>query len=170
MTLTAPDNWYFYVGRAVANGAATTHLAGPRWFVSGQAEAADPNGGLGNWGCTNSAAAFCDRIPTGLLAGAITGYDIFPVLAYNTQTSRLRSLESVASTTRRVADIEITWGAAGALTSVNDLTHHVAVPFGTGVGPTWGFLNPASFANVTASSGGGPMASAKKPPPSGAST
>jgi len=40
----------------------------------------------------------------------------------------------------RQADIELTWGAAGAIASVRDKTHHVAVPFQTTPGASWGFF------------------------------
>jgi hypothetical protein len=150
VTLTAPDNWYQSgPGRAMANGRTdATVFQGGRWFVSGTAEAADPNAGMGSF--ANVGGFSSDWVPGGLRAGAIAGEDIFSPKAYLSTSTNLRSVESVLSTVRRVADIEVTWGAAGAITSVQDLTHHVPVAFSPRYGATWGFLNPASFAGVTA--------------------
>jgi hypothetical protein len=40
----------------------------------------------------------------------------------------------------READVQITWGAGGTITSVRDLTHHVAVPFHADVQSGYGFV------------------------------
>lgn len=44
---------------------------------------------------------------------------------------------------RRVADIEIRWGAAGGPPEVFDVTHRVPVPFRSAVRASWGFRNDA---------------------------
>jgi hypothetical protein len=43
----------------------------------------------------------------------------------------------------READVQLTWGAAGAVASVRDVTHHVAVPFGADAGASYGFVTDA---------------------------
>jgi hypothetical protein len=150
--LAAPDNWYLSgPGRGWANGHSASAV-GPRVWVAGQAEPGDPNAGNG-YGFDASAAA---RDPDGTwarVAGEISGYDILAPKAYLTTTSRMRSLEAVLSTVKRAADIEVTWGANGAVT-VQDLTHGVPIPFNEAYRASYGFLNAASFAGVTASRDG----------------
>jgi hypothetical protein len=43
----------------------------------------------------------------------------------------------------READVQLTWGAAGAVTSVRDVTHHLPVPFTADVGASYGFVGDA---------------------------
>src|SRR6185503_5534883 len=40
----------------------------------------------------------------------------------------------------READVQFTWGAGGTISSVRDLSHHVAVPFHEGVQSGYGFV------------------------------
>ncbi|HET9984840.1 MAG TPA: T9SS type A sorting domain-containing protein [Longimicrobiales bacterium] len=152
-SLASPGNYFLagkgrgWINGAAANGVNLSIFNGPRWFVSGQGEPADPNGGTKAVACANGD---CTGIPGGLLAGDIPGYRIYPVIGYLTVPSGARDMEAVWSTVTRAADIEVTWGANGKPTSVIDLTHHVAVPFSTDFRSSWGFLTPASFAGVNA--------------------
>jgi hypothetical protein len=43
----------------------------------------------------------------------------------------------------READVQLTWGAAGAITSVRDVTHHVPVSFAPDWGASYGFISDA---------------------------
>jgi len=48
----------------------------------------------------------------------------------------------------RAADVQITWGDGGAVTSVRDVTHNVDVPFSTTSRASWGFLNTDQNGNA----------------------
>jgi hypothetical protein len=147
VTVSSPDAYFLGVKvRAYVNGAGGSQpWQGPQWFVSGSTPAANPSIGVGY--------AYCGQCGAfgALTAGAIPGYDVHLLKAYGTVPSRLRSVEGILSTVYRAADVEVTWGANGAVTSVKDLSNHTDVPFGQGFGASYGFLNTASFANVTAS-------------------
>jgi hypothetical protein len=43
----------------------------------------------------------------------------------------------------READVQLTWGAGGAVASVRDVTHHVPVPFAPDLGASYGFITDA---------------------------
>lgn len=159
VTLSAPDAYFMGVRiRGWVNGEeGNWPYSAPQWFVSGQAITSDPNIGNGYWWCVNGdgvALADCGG-DTGTkygapVVGAISGYDVWYAKSYSTVTSNLRSAEGILSTVYRAADVEVTWGANGAVTSVKDLSNHTDVPFGQGFSASYGFLNTASFANVDA--------------------
>jgi hypothetical protein len=108
---------------------------------------ADPNGLV-----CSPAAGGCVQGNLSRNAGAIAGVDIFHVQSYSTVNSfPMRDLESINSSVFRAADFRVYWGVTpGVVDSVVDVTHHAKVPFETKIGPSWGFLNGASFTGVTA--------------------
>jgi hypothetical protein len=152
LTVSAPDNYFnAQYGRGWVNGGTVGGVTlsifnGPRWFVAGQQEPADPNAGISPFACVLFGE--CNQLPGGLMAGDIPGYRIYPVKSYFTVITRLRSLEGVLSTVRRAADIEVTWGPNGQPARVFDLTHKVDVPFHPAYRASWGFLTTESFASV----------------------
>lgn len=164
VTITHPGS--YILGNA--SRAAVNHVgeaAGPnwpRWFVSGGGEVADPTAGnLYGWCQVNLGDPFGPSAENGLYcaaanhpdnqAGEVAGYEIAPYISYSTTTSTGRGFDGVLSGAWRAADIEITWGDNGAVTSVVDLTHNVPVPFSPHLRGSYGFMTPASMAGVTAS-------------------
>src|SRR6266849_18426 len=148
-TLSTPGTWRLTsFGRGEANGdPANSSFNGPRLWTGGTNEnTANPNGG----NCTPSSGV-CNRtqkVPNiGLTAGQITGYTIWHPQAYNsTPNSPGRIIEGALASVVRAADFRIYCGAAGKIDSVIDVTHGVAVPFNTRIGPSWGIINQTSFA------------------------
>jgi hypothetical protein len=83
-------------------------------------------------------------------AGAISGVTIFHPQSYNTTPNTPgRIAEAALATVVRAADFRVYWGAAGAVDSVIDVTHHLRVPFSPKAGASWGVLTDQSFAGVT---------------------
>jgi hypothetical protein len=155
VTLSAPDAYFLakkgrgWVNGAHAGGVTNGLYNGSRWFVSGAGEPADPTATLSQ---PVACLAFAEcSAPLGKLrAGQLPGFNIYPIVSYFTApTSATRHMEGVWSTLMRAADMEITWGANGAVESVIDLTHKVPVPFDSRYRASWGFLTTASFAGVT---------------------
>ena len=158
-TLTLPGtfrltNW----GRADANGIpAGSARNGPRWWEGARGSnenTDDPVGGV----CTpaNGACSNTVKIPNiNKTAGQIPGVVIQGVHSYlSGPNSPGRILEGATATVVRAADFHVVWGAAGAIDTVWDDTHGVAVPFSAIVGPSWGILNQASFAATPQASTG----------------
>ena len=152
-TLTTPGTWRLTsFGRGEANGdPANSAHNGPRWWTGGNNEnTPDPNGGT----CSPSTGACANTVQVPNIAqtaGAIAGVTIANIQSYNTvPNSPGRIIEGALSSVVRAADFHIVWGAAGAIDTVFDDTHGVAVAFSPRVGPTWGVLNQASFAAVPA--------------------
>lgn len=123
---------------------------GPRWWA-GSANENTPNPNGGNCRPSNRNCADTLRVPAiGRTAGSIAGVQIFHVAAYNsTPNTPGRIIEAALATVIRAADFRVYWGAAGAVDSVIDVTHHVPVPFDTRAGASWGILTEESFASVT---------------------
>jgi hypothetical protein len=145
--------------RAAVNHAGNVPSGRPRWFVSGGAEVADPTAGNAaawctvNYGDPNASFEdtedYCAAVGK-LFAGELPGYEVIPMNAYSTTANTPRGFEGVLSGVWRAADMEVTWGENGAVT-VMDLTHKLPVPFDPQLRGSYGFMTPASMANVTAS-------------------
>lgn len=158
-----PDSYFqANMQRGVVNGAtigdspASASPSWPRWFVSGAEPAHASDGNQYAW-CDpdyylnyTDAGTYCAAQGKGY-AGVLAGYTIAPMIAYSSLTSRPRGFDNVLSGVWRAADIEITWGADGAVTSVQDLSNKVPVPFSPDLRASYGFMTPASFAGVDAS-------------------
>jgi hypothetical protein len=159
VTISHPGSYLL----ANSNRGAVNHIgqipsARPRWFVSGSPEVADPTAGNNAaWCAVNYGDASASFTDTGdycaavgkPIAGDLPGYVIAPMNGYSTLTSVTRGVEGVLSGVWRAADIEITWGDNGAVTSVMDLTHNVPIPFNPQVRGSYGFMTPASMTGVT---------------------
>ncbi|HUL01975.1 MAG TPA: T9SS type A sorting domain-containing protein [Gemmatimonadales bacterium] len=148
LTLAAPGAWRLASwGRSSINAdPANADFNGPRWWAGAANEnTADPNGLM-----CSPAAGGCVQADLSRNAGAISGVGIFHPQSYSTVNSfPLRDLESIGATVYRAADFKVYWATTpGAVDSVVDVTHHVKVKFSARVGPTWGFLNGASFAAI----------------------
>ena len=139
-------NW----GRADANGIPENSARnGPRWWAGAANEnTVDPVGG----NCTPASGGCASTVKVPDLtktAGQIAGVTIAGVHSYlQTPNSPGRILEGATATVARAADFHVVWGAAGAIDTVWDDTHGVPVPFSAKVGPSWGILDTASFANT----------------------
>lgn len=144
IVVASPANYFLTgIGRGWVNGAGPSQKNGPRWFMTGQSEPANPNNAMGEW---------WDEVDyAGLFAGDVDNFEVYPIKGYFTASSRLRELEGILSTVRRAADIEVTWGANGQVQSVRDVTHNVDVPFHEAYRASYGFLSPASFAGTNES-------------------
>jgi hypothetical protein len=147
--------------RGAVNHAGQIPSARPRWFVSGSPEVDDPTAGNNNAWCNvnygdpnasfEDTGDYCAAVGKPL-AGSLPGYEIAINNSYSVQSSASRGVDGVLSGVWRAADIEITWGDNGTVTSVMDLTHKVPVPFNTQARASYGFMTPASMANVAAAS------------------
>ena len=110
-------------------------------FTSGLVDVAAPN----NTGWNN--------------AGELTGVSVIhSPYSYQTMGNQWRNVEGVLASVRRMADINVYWGAGGKVDSVIDATHNVPVPFdSTLYRGGWGILNQAgaptagAIGSVTAS-------------------
>ncbi len=130
-------------GRGDANGdPANSSWNGPRWWTGTANENTnDPNG----LQC-HPASGGCAQADLSRNAGAIPGVGIFSINAYLTvQNAPPRVADGVLSNVTRAADFRIVWGANGAIDTVFDVTHKIAVPFKTKVRASWGILNDSSF-------------------------
>jgi hypothetical protein len=130
-------------GRGDANGdPANSSYNGPRWWTGGANENTnDPNG----LQC-HPAAGGCAQPDLSRNAGALPGVGIFSINSYLTvQNAPPRVAEGVTSNVTRAADFRVVWGANGAIDTVFDETHKIAVPFKTKVRASWGILNDSSF-------------------------
>jgi hypothetical protein len=123
---------------------------GPRWWAGGANESMPrPNQSV-----CNPAVGNCERRDTfpnffTNNAGAIVGVDIFHPSSYLTVNSApMRDIEAVGAGVTRAADFRVHWGTNGAVDSVIDVTHHLAVPFKPTLRASWGILNAASFAGT----------------------
>jgi hypothetical protein len=155
VTLSTSGTWRLVgQGRGDANStpapAGQNAHNGPRWWTGATNEnTVNPNGGT----CAPSTGACNNSAPVpnvALTAGSLTGVDtLMNVQAYNTvPNSPMRIAEGALSSVARAADFHVTWGAAGAIDSVVDDTHGVPVAFSPNLGPSWGILDSASFANT----------------------
>ena len=161
VTITHPGSYLLAnSNRAAVNHAGNIPSARPRWFVSGAAPVDDPTAGNNyawcqvNYGDPNApsndpdVADYCAAVGKPF-AGTLPGYQVIPMNGYSTLTSVTRGFEGVLSGTWRAADIEITWGDNGQVTSVMDLTHKVPVPFDPQLRGSYGFMTPASMTGVS---------------------
>jgi hypothetical protein len=134
-------------GRGHINGAPSrSNFNGPRWWDGTPNEnTPEPNGSH----CIGSPGG-CVQSPLTNTAGALTGVSrLFHILAYNTVNSvPQRDIEAALAFYTRAADINVYWGANGAVDSVIDVTHGVIVPFAPTYRASWGILNVASFAST----------------------
>jgi len=132
-------------GRGQANSdPAASSENGPRWWQGAPNEnTPSPNSKL----CTPSFGG-CVQGDLSLNAGALTDLTgLFHVQGYSTVNSvPQRDLETMTSGVARAADFDVYWGAAGAIDSVHDVTHHVTVPFAINLRAGWGFLTGQTFA------------------------
>jgi hypothetical protein len=160
VTITHPGSYTLASSnRAAVNHAGNIPSARPRWFVSGSAQVEDPTAGNNagwcalNYGDPNAPSTdpsvddYCAAVGRPL-AGSLAGYQIAPMNSYSTLTSVSRGFDGVLSGVWRAADIEITWGDNGAVTSVVDLTHNVPVPFNPQIRGSYGFMTPASMQGI----------------------
>jgi hypothetical protein len=143
--MTLPGTWRLTGwGRGDANAdPANSAFNGPRWWAgSANENTDDPNGSS----CDPSSGA-CTRTDLSRTAGSLPGVDtIFHEQSYNNTPNRPgRNLEALTSTVARAADMQVYWGANGAIDSVIDVTHKVPVPFSTKIRASWGILNDSSF-------------------------
>jgi hypothetical protein len=126
---------------------------GPRWWTgTANDTTTNPNGGKCH---TFSEACY----PTAtvdslaLTAGTMPGVEIFHLEAYTTVgNSPMRVLHGLASYEARAADMQVYWGANGAIDSVMDRSNHVPVPFNSKIRASWGILNDSSFTGLAAAS------------------
>ena len=137
-------------GRAAANGdpEGASEQTGPRWWADSDNENTNlPNSGY----CTPWASTCGGATPVPdvtLTAGRLPGVDtVFHPSAYiSIQSVPGRDLDAAFAGVVRAADFSVYWGAAGAVDSVIDVTHHVPVPFSTKLRASWGILNASGFA------------------------
>ncbi len=116
---------------------------GPRWFEGDAESVSDPN------------ASNPDNFNTGLtrlafnnVGGGLAGVrTIFEPRAYDDYSNTWRDVEAVLMPFASAADYRVYWGTAGAIDSVIDLTHDVAVPFSEQLGSSWGILNREATQN-----------------------
>jgi len=130
-------------GRGDANGdPANSSYNGPRlWTGTANENTNDPNG----LQC-HPASGACAQPDLSRNGGGIPGVGIFSINSYLTvQNNPPRQAEGVGATVTRAADFRIVWGANGAIDTVFDETHKIAVPFKTKVRASWGILNDSSF-------------------------
>jgi hypothetical protein len=165
--LDVPGAWRITAwGRGEANGnPANSSPNGPRWWLQSPGgttneSAADPNINV----CTPSvggcpvAPGFSGISKTSLNAGRIIdpGNDtvlIFHPQGYSTVNSvPQRDFETITAGVARAADFQVFWGTGGVIDSVHDVTHHVRVPFSTGIRASWGLLTDASFVGFSGAS------------------
>jgi hypothetical protein len=154
VSVTIPGNYRVATyGRAAANGDPTgaSEQTGPRWWAG----SANENTDLPNAGYCVPWAAGCGSSPAvpdvTLTAGKLPGVDtVFHPSAYISMANVPgRDWDAILAGVGRAADFAVYWGAAGAVDSVVDLTHHVPVPFSTKVRASWGILNASGFAGTT---------------------
>ena len=150
--LSLPGAWRITAwGRGQANtNPANSSENGPRWWA-GAANENTPN--PNEIVCTPSVGSCTEGVTGGFTnmsrnAGALPGVDtIFHVQGYSTVGSvPQRDFETITAGVTRAADFTVHWGAGGVIDSVHDVTHHVRVPFKTGIRASWGLLTDASFA------------------------
>jgi hypothetical protein len=147
--VTIPGTWRITGwGRGSINGdPANSDFNGPRWWQGAPNEnTPDPNSKL----CSPAAGA-CVEADLSLNAGALADLTgLFHPQGYSTVNSNpTRDMESMTSGVARAADFDVYWGAAGAIDSVHDATHHVTVPFSDRIRASWGLLTAGSFAGVS---------------------
>jgi hypothetical protein len=151
-TFTQAPPWFSAgPGRGDANDdPANSSYNGPRWWAGANNEnTPNPNGA----NCHPSVGACVPGAMAGkITAGALPNVSVlWNIQSYNTVRSLpMRDLEGVTGSVMRAADITVTWGAGGTITSVFDSVHQVPVPFNTGINASWGILDTSSFAGVTA--------------------
>jgi len=110
---------------------------------------ADPNSGNCNFNGGNSPVCVAvDYNNAGALSGVTTVYN---PQSYSQLIRRWRNMEVVMTQFFRAADINVYWGAAGAIDSVIDVTHNVPIAFSTEAGPTWGILQASNSATAGSS-------------------
>jgi len=135
-------------GRASVNTGADAWQQGPRWWTGAANENTNDPNGINCGTVTGSYSCVLGNLSRN--AGAIAGVGIFHIQSYMTVASSApaRDIEIITSSVMRAADFKWYWGAAGAVDSVVDVTHHVRVPFSPKVRASWGILNDSSFVRV----------------------
>jgi hypothetical protein len=85
-------------------------------------------------------------------AGELTGVATIQMPhAYETAEAGYRAIEDLLAPAQRAADFNLYWGPEGVVDSVVDVTHNVAVPFGSlALGGSWGILNQSAAAGAGA--------------------
>jgi len=131
-------------GRADINGdPSNSAQSGPRWWTG----AANENTPKPNELVCTPASGGCVQADLSRNAGSIAGVTIFHLQSYSTvPNAPMRNLEGIGAGLARAADFKVKWGAAGAIDSVYDLTHHMLVPFNAAMRASWGFITDNSFA------------------------
>jgi hypothetical protein len=115
---------------------------GARWFngpsPANNETAAHPNACSAQNNTSQTVTCFAN-------AGSLTGVaNIYEAKSYQTTVNVWRNIEGVLGGAVRGADYNVYWGAGGSVDSVVDVTDNLIVPFSTGVGASWGFLNQAA--------------------------
>ncbi|MBA3496402.1 MAG: hypothetical protein H0T86_04795, partial [Gemmatimonadales bacterium] len=140
-------------------GTPTTSIYnGARWFdgpsPTTNETVADPNlnNCVANAGGSTSlltavecGAAFTNFNNAGGLTGVTT---INQAHAYIGLNGQWRNLDWIFPTAHRAADMNVYWGAGGAVDSVIDVSHNVVVPFQPYMGGGWGILNTVAGSDV----------------------
>jgi hypothetical protein len=116
-------------------GAAGISPGGSRWFGGTNETVDDPGigtavGGVGLPGVDTvwTPLSHSDTLPGN---GTVQSYP---------NSGALQCFNYAAAIHGRQADVQITWGAGGQVTSVRDVTHNVDVPFSTVPGSSYGFV------------------------------
>lgn len=122
-----PGFWHLPV-----DGGAT--IGGSRWFSGANETMADPTVDYLHGELPGVTTIFQPMAYSGMAAA--TG-------ACTTNSDLMRRFFQTTWAARRVADIEVRWGAAG-VAEVFDVTHQVAVPFHEELQATYGFLDDAT--------------------------
>src|SRR6266704_689738 len=155
VALSGPGAWRVTSwGRGEANGNPDNSSEnGPRWWNGTANEnTPGPNSSVcipSFGGCTLGVIPTASVNAGRLINPGDDTVRLFHELAYATETSSPgRDLEGITAGVTRAADFKVYWGAAGAIDSVIDATHHVPVPFSTKIRASWGILNDSSFVNV----------------------
>ena len=143
-------------GRGCINGApgftsGKCAYNGARWFNGANETFAHPNQG-------NAVNGAGPVITNPVNAGSLTGVaTVYEAKSYETRPNTYRNVEGALGGAATAADYKVFWNATtgGAVDSVVDVTHNVALPFDQTMwhGYTWGFLTQT--ASSAAGSGDG---------------
>ena len=118
--------------------ACTTRIqGGSRWFSGANETVADPTTWTRHGRLTgvDTIASVMNHIP------AAPGGTIPP------SSTAIQSFYYATSAYTRAADVQITWGANGTITSVRDVSHNVSVPFSANTRASWGFMREDANGN-----------------------
>lgn len=116
---------------------ASISVGGSRWFSGPNETQADPTTGIG----------------VGTLPGVTRIFSPMSHIDADPATAGVQALGAAVcmqvfnygiSPFGRQADLEVTWGAGGTITSVRDVTHNLTVPFKRTPQASWGFVPDAN--------------------------